>query len=185
MDNWGRKKIFGEIKKYVIILTLAFITVFMFSGTIAATDPLVANFTTNTSNENAPMSVQFNDTSTGNPTSWKWDFGDGKTSTIKNPIHNYTKTGNFNVSLNVTNLYGSSKLTILNYLTVTSSPLSNYNNINIQTANNGTFYMQNLGSGGGLNAVHIAVNTTSGPNYGQYTTNFKAIWSVVRHRYWW
>jgi PKD repeat protein len=171
--NRGREKIISEIKKYVIILTLVFITVFMFSGTITAANPLVANFTANTTHGNAPMSVQFNDTSTGNPDSWKWDFGDGKTSTIKNPIHNYTKTGNFHVSLNVTNLDENSKLTILNYITVNNSPLSNYNNISIQTANNGTYYMQNLGSGGGLNAVHIAVNTTSGPNYGQYTTTSK------------
>jgi len=36
-----------------------------------------------------PLVVKFTDLSTGSITSWKWDFGDGETSTEKNPEHNY------------------------------------------------------------------------------------------------
>src|SRR5882762_626935 len=32
-----------------------------------------------------------------NATTWKWDFGDGNTSTAKDPTHNYRAYGNFNV----------------------------------------------------------------------------------------
>ncbi len=38
-----------------------------------------------------PLRVKFTDLSTGNITSWKWDFGDGQTSTEKNPEHTYEK----------------------------------------------------------------------------------------------
>lgn len=165
----GEEKILGDTKKNILILTLACLTVLMFSAEVSAADPPVANFTTNTTSTSAQSNIQFNDTSTGNPTSWKWDFGDGKTSTLKNPVHNYTKTGNFSITLNVTNSAGTSNLTFFNYIHIFSSPISSYNNVNITTANNGTVYMQDLGSGGGLNAIHIASSTVLGPNYGQYT----------------
>ncbi|BDZ67493.1 PQQ-binding-like beta-propeller repeat protein [Methanobacterium ferruginis] len=46
-----------------------------------------------------PLVVQFNDTS-NNATSWSWDFGDGTTSTLQNPIHIYAKSGQYLVTLN-------------------------------------------------------------------------------------
>ena len=45
--------------------------------------------------------VAFKDLSHGDITSWHWDFGDGTTSTEQNPIHQYEKTGDFVVVLNV------------------------------------------------------------------------------------
>lgn len=42
--------------------------------------------------------VAFQDESTG-ATSWRWDFGDGKTSTERHPIHIYEKGGEFVVRL--------------------------------------------------------------------------------------
>lgn len=56
-----------------------------------------------------PLDVQFTDlTTTGNGslTSWQWDFGDGNTSTQQNPAHVYTRSGNFNVSLQARNTFG-------------------------------------------------------------------------------
>lgn len=47
--------------------------------------------------------VSFADSSTSNPTSWYWDFGDGNTSTIKNPFHIYHLHGLYNVMLIVSN----------------------------------------------------------------------------------
>ena len=47
--------------------------------------------------------VTFTDLSTGNPASWSWDFGDGNTSSQQNPQHNYTTSGNYTVSLTVSN----------------------------------------------------------------------------------
>ncbi len=37
--------------------------------------------------------VVFTDKSYGNVTSWKWDFGDGTTSTEQNPVHEYKQDG--------------------------------------------------------------------------------------------
>ncbi|MFA4861637.1 PKD domain-containing protein [Methanoregula sp.] len=67
----------------------------------------VAGFTVNPSMGPAGDPVQFTDTSTGNPVSWYWDFGDGASSTLQNPRHTYSYLGVYSVSLKVTNAAGS------------------------------------------------------------------------------
>jgi PKD repeat protein len=49
-----------------------------------------------------PTQVNFTDTSTHNPTSWSWDFGDGGTSMLQNPGHWYKSAGSYTVSLTAT-----------------------------------------------------------------------------------
>jgi tripartite motif-containing protein 71 len=78
----------------------------------------VANFTSNLTSGYSPLNVQFTDKSSGTPTSWKWNFGDGNTSTVKNPIHKYSKVGNYTVSLKVSNAVGSNTTTKTNYIKV-------------------------------------------------------------------
>ena len=48
-----------------------------------------------------PHTVFFTDQSTL-PDTWFWDFGDANTSTLQNPVHNYTTSGSFVVTLTVT-----------------------------------------------------------------------------------
>ncbi|WNY23345.1 hypothetical protein MmiHf6_06520 [Methanimicrococcus hongohii] len=69
-----------------------------------------ANFQADVLSGVAPHPVQFTDLSTGKPTSWYWDFGDGSTSTDQNPRHTYQKSGYYNVTLTVKNAYGESTL---------------------------------------------------------------------------
>jgi len=76
--------------------------------TIAVLKPPVAAFTTNVTEGNAPLAVQFTDESTGNVTAWAWDFGDGNTSTDQNPSHTYESPGNYTATLNASNAYGYS-----------------------------------------------------------------------------
>ena len=60
----------------------------------------IPNFTANQTTGPALLCVQFNDASTGAAAAtWFWDFGDGTNATTKNPVHCYTKSGNFTVSL--------------------------------------------------------------------------------------
>ncbi len=74
---------------------------------IAIRVPPVANFDFAVSNR----SVSFTDHSTGNPTSWSWDFGDGATSAAQNPTHIYPAPGDYDVTLRVTNAFGEDELT--------------------------------------------------------------------------
>jgi PKD repeat protein len=50
--------------------------------------------------------------------SWLWDFGDGGTSTERNPSHSYQNPGLYTVSLKVINDYGEGSVTIKNAILV-------------------------------------------------------------------
>ena len=80
--------------------------------------PPVASFTANVTGGNAPLTVQFTDTSTGNVTAWSWDFGDGTTSTEQNPTYTYEAAGTYTVTLIATNEYGSDEEIRTDYITV-------------------------------------------------------------------
>ena len=77
------------------------------NGYIVTTLAPVANFRVDERVGKAPFIVQFKDISTGNPTRWSWDFGDGTTSSEQNPRHIYQWDGAYDVHLTVSNQYGS------------------------------------------------------------------------------
>ncbi len=79
---------------------------------------LVAGFITLKRFGTAPMTVQFKDISQGQPTEWNWNFGDGTSDTLKNPVHTYSEPGNYTIKLSVTNSTSSSSLTRNNYIVV-------------------------------------------------------------------
>jgi len=65
-----------------------------------------------------PLTVRFHDFSSGSPLAWFWDFGDGTTSTEKDPVHTYTKEGGYTAILQVANAFGSDSLTRPNLIRV-------------------------------------------------------------------
>ncbi len=66
----------------------------------------------------APYTAVFTDQTTGTPTSWHWEFGDGQTSTAKNPVHTYATRGNYTVRLTVSNPYDTKTATKADYIRV-------------------------------------------------------------------
>jgi len=67
-----------------------------------------ASFTASPLEGPAPLTVQFTDTSTGSPTSWRWQFGDGSTTSKRSPSHTYVAAGTYTVKLTVSNAAGQS-----------------------------------------------------------------------------
>ena len=67
-----------------------------------------AEFSADPTTGNMPLTVAFTDRSTGYPTSWTWNFGDGKASSDQNPVHVYWTSGEYTVTLTASNEYGSS-----------------------------------------------------------------------------
>ncbi len=55
----------------------------------------------------SPLHITFTDLSVYEPAQWHWDFGDGITSTEKDPLHTYAAPGVYTVCLTVSNGYGA------------------------------------------------------------------------------
>ncbi|NOR87839.1 MAG: PKD domain-containing protein, partial [Bacteroidales bacterium] len=90
------------------------------TGDSGAEEPS-ADFSANSNSINEGQAVSFTDLSTGNPTSWLWDFGDGNTSEEQNPEHTFTSEGIYTISLSAMNNEGSDTEIKNNYITVVSS----------------------------------------------------------------
>ena len=58
---------------------------------------------------------------------WQWDFGDGNTSILNNPIHEYVNSGLYNISLTAINDYGCESTRLFSdMIKVIDPPLSNF-----------------------------------------------------------
>lgn len=81
-------------------------------------------------------SVRFTDQSEEKPVSWSWNFGDGNTSTEQNPVHLYTKPGEYTVQLTVSNQYGiqarSKKVFVSKFSTVSDIEGNIYKTVKIK-----------------------------------------------------
>jgi len=84
------------------------------------------NFSAEPTEGKAPLTVVFTDKSTKSPTKWKWDFGDGTTSTKQNPMHKYSKVGSYTVKLTATNAKGSNTATKTDYIKVVTKPVASF-----------------------------------------------------------
>ena len=71
----------------------------------------VASFTTDSSSGRVPFTAKFTDKSTGSISSWKWDFGDGSTSTEQNPTHTFVTKGTYTITLAATGPGGTKTTT--------------------------------------------------------------------------
>ena len=88
--------------------------------------PPVAAFTANVTSGVAPLTVRFTDLSTGLPFEWGWSFGDGGTSSLKNPVHTYANPGVYTVTLTVRGIGGIDSETKIHYIIV-STPIPRAN----------------------------------------------------------
>lgn len=122
----------------------------------------VADFTGTPTAGTSPLQVSFTDLSTNNSTSWQWNFGDGNSSTLKNPEHTYQNAGTYAVKLTAINSHGSNTHTRINYITVNASgsaPVADFAglptsgsaplivNFTDQSINNPTGWQWNFGDG--------------------------------------
>ena len=104
------------------IFTRSFFLALLLLLSIPALAQPVADFTATPVTGCAPLLVQFTSTSTGNPTSYQWNLGNGVNTVIQNPSTTYTTPGTYTVTLTVSNANGSDTKTVTNYITVHGNP---------------------------------------------------------------
>lgn len=83
-----------------------------------------ANFSANNTSICAGQTIQFNNQSTANVTSYSWSFPGGtpNASTLPNPSITYNNSGTYNAALTVTNSNGNSTSNQNNYIVVNATP---------------------------------------------------------------
>ncbi|MDQ1256999.1 MAG: serine protease [Candidatus Hydrogenedentes bacterium] len=111
--------------RYIYWIPVLSIAVLLGAGLCGcpAKTPPVASFTATPSSGEAPLAVQFTDTSQPGSaaiTGWSWVFGDGGTSSEASPAHTYEDAGTYTVKLTVTTSIGSN--TASSVVTVVEGP---------------------------------------------------------------
>lgn len=87
-------------------------------------DKPVANFVASSNCATSP--IQFSDRSTvavGNIQSWNWQFGNGQSSTLKNPLNTYQQAGSYTIQLAVSTTAGCSA-SVTQAFNTTSPPVA-------------------------------------------------------------
>jgi len=91
--------------------------------------PPQATFTFSPNEPGVEQTVRFTDTSTapdGRVVRRRWDFGDGRSSTIQNPSHRYTSPGTYTVKLTVTDEHGGTDTTTRRITVVARPPQATF-----------------------------------------------------------
>jgi PKD repeat protein len=146
----------------------------------------VINFAANTTTPTMSSAVQFTDSSTNYPNAWSWDFGDGSTSTLQNPMHIYTTTGLKSVTLHaylaantsITNT--STKTDYINVIAGGSGPGADFSATPLTTTIGSTVTFSDLSTGSptawSWNFGDFSASTLQNPTHaysalGLYTVN--------------
>lgn len=83
--------------------------------------PQSVNFFADNTNIFEYTTVQFTNISTlDNPQSYHWNFGDGSTSNLQNPLHTYNEVGSYNVTLTISTPIGDLYEHKTGYITVST-----------------------------------------------------------------
>lgn len=113
------------IKKncFFIIFTL---TTFFHSSIMKG--QLIADFIGTPTSGCVPVIVLFDSNlSSGNPTGWTWDFGDGSSvSSLQFPQHVYNLPGQYSVTLTISDGTSTNTITKTNYIIVDGNPLIDF-----------------------------------------------------------
>jgi PKD repeat protein len=87
---------------------------------------VTVDFRADTTSGDAPLTVKFTDQSGGQPILWRYQFGDGTSSTSANPTHTYRLPGTYTVTLTLWKLDGTDLVSASTerpgYITVTGTP---------------------------------------------------------------
>ena len=81
-----------------------------------------ANFTATPASGCSPLIVRFTDASTGSPTQWRWDLGNGTISFLQNPSATYFSPGKYTVKLVAKNATSEDSVLKTEFIEVFAKP---------------------------------------------------------------
>jgi len=145
----------------------------------------------NTTSGPSPLTVAFNGYYIGNPTNYLWNFGDGTTSTTRNPTKTYSNTsgGQFTVTFTAYNVNGTFGGNVANGAKGSTATSTNTNYITLYTPlpiPSFTTTPTSLDTGSNVTITNTSLYATSYTiNYGDGNTavNPGNSWTTNTHRY--
>jgi PKD repeat protein len=106
---FGKKAVTPNLSTILLLITLLMVSGIVIPC-VRAASPLTVDFNAVPQSGALPLDVQFNDSTTSaDPANntYLWKFGDGTSSTLKDPLHTYTTSGVFTVNLTVKEITGN------------------------------------------------------------------------------
>jgi PKD repeat protein len=132
----------------------------------------------------APVNITFTN-NTPNTTAWQWDFGNGTTSNLENPVIAFNSAGTYSVTLTSTSNSGCTQTkTINNYINISQGPIANFTASNNLGCGPLTVQFTNLSS---VNAVSwhwdFGYSTTSASQNPAHTYTTGGVYTVTLHAF--
>lgn len=104
-----------------------FILFALFAFSKAVKAQVTANFSATPTSGCSPQIVNFTDLSTGSPTQWRWDLGNGTISFLQNPSATYFTPGQYSITLVVHDAANNSDTIIrIQYISIFAIPVVNF-----------------------------------------------------------
>ena len=134
--------------------------------TITIVTAPVGGFNANVTSGCAPLTVNFDDDSSDNVTSWSWSFPGGtpSSSTVPNPTVTYNNMGTYTVTLVVSNVAGSATVVQTDFIIINDIPTASFGSNTTgtdvsfnNTSDNATSFSWDFGDGNN--------STSTNPNH--------------------
>jgi PKD repeat protein len=126
----------------------------------------IANFTISGGENN--FQVYFTPSLTGSGLSYHWDFGDGNTSNVQDPLHTYATPNTYNVTCTITNAAGCSRTA--NYTIVVTSVNELHNEFGMGVYPNPT---------SGISTISVSLNQASEININILDITGRQVMNVI------
>ena len=114
------------MKKHKYFLQLCTVFILILFSAFLQKQQIHADFTSDVIKGCSPLVVQFTDNSTGNPTEWQWDLGNGTQSSNQSPSAIFLNTGTgtvtYTIKLIIKNSSGTDSVVKKQYISVYSNP---------------------------------------------------------------
>lgn len=114
------------MRKKGTIISRIFIFVLVFTFSQSGYSQVVANYTSNINSGCLPLTVKFTDNSSGNPTQWEWDFGNGNKSNLKDPSAIFFNSGKYTIKLTVKDASNNTSSIQTMVIKVFNNPTANF-----------------------------------------------------------
>lgn len=172
------KNNYHVLASFLVILICIFIACVPEATIPAPTESIKIDFSANPCEGQAPQQVNFTAITNNDIDSYYWDFGDGKNSSEKNPVHIYDNAGLYTVILVVDGVNGIGVEKKVDYIAVTKTADDPVNEC-IDWRDAGLYIGEIKTVAGVIKDAYYASNINSRPTFLNFNLPYKGYFTCV------